>query len=66
MLALAIAVVISALAIAACGSASKPKSSASVRYSKNVKYADCMRSHGVPNFPDPWTAGSRYELPAST
>jgi hypothetical protein len=57
MLALAIALVTSALAIAACGSASKPKSSASIRYSKNVEYADCMRSHGVPNFPDPLDGG---------
>jgi hypothetical protein len=56
-LALAIAVVTSALAITACGSSSKPKSTVSSSYSRNVKYADCMRSHGVPNFPDPLDGG---------
>jgi hypothetical protein len=32
-------------------------SSASSSYAQGVKYADCMRSHGVPNFPDPNAQG---------
>jgi len=34
------------------GSGSKPESSASTQQ-KMVAYADCMRSHGVPDFPEP-------------
>jgi hypothetical protein len=43
------------LAVAACGSSSKPGGapSASDRYASSVRFSDCMRSHGVPNFPDP-------------
>jgi hypothetical protein len=43
------------LVIAACGSSGKPSAtaSASTGYSQAVKYSNCMRSHGVPNFPDP-------------
>lgn len=43
------------LALTACGSSSK--SAASRGYSLGVRYADCMRSHGVPNFPDPSPGG---------
>lgn len=46
-----------ALALTACGSSSEPKSSPSGDYSQGVKYADCMRSHGVSNFPDPFPGG---------
>jgi len=30
--------------------------------SKLVAYSRCMRSHGVPNFPDPSTSGGRVDL----
>jgi len=54
---LALVVVSCAAAIAACGS-SKPSSTArSSSYSRAVSYSDCMRSHGVPNFPDPLAGG---------
>jgi hypothetical protein len=47
-----------ALVLAACGSSSKPNSSsASTGQSIGIKYSDCMRSHGVPNFPDPGSGG---------
>jgi hypothetical protein len=50
----ALAVTCSALAIAARGSSTKstttPSSSA---LAAALKFAGCMRSHGVPNFPDP-------------
>jgi hypothetical protein len=43
-----------AVAIAACGSSGKSSNAAgTVGSSGPIKFADCMRSHGVPNFPDP-------------
>jgi hypothetical protein len=51
----ALAAVTCALAIAACGSSSPSHRAAHAP--QFVKYADCMRSHGVPNFPDPSGGG---------
>ena len=58
-LAIAVAVVGSALAIAACGSSAKTSAgtAASSVYGEGVDYSDCMRSHGVPGFPDPSPGG---------
>jgi hypothetical protein len=49
-------------AIAACGSSNNSIAAASGRASPAhvaaaLKFSDCMRSHGVPNFPDPSSAG---------
>ena len=44
------------IAIGACGSSSKSNANAGVS-ALGVRYADCMRAHGVPNFPDPTGAG---------
>jgi hypothetical protein len=44
------------LAIAACGSSGK-SSSAAESGGPALKQAECMRSHGVPNFPDPSPGG---------
>jgi hypothetical protein len=43
------------LAISACGSSGSPSSAAGTGSGDAlaVKFANCMRSHGVPNFPDP-------------
>ena len=49
-----------AVAIAACGSSSTKASNStagSSQHSQEVSYADCMRSHAVPNFPDPSPGG---------
>jgi hypothetical protein len=50
-----------AVAIAACGSSSDPTATAASNESngssQGLKFADCMRSHGVPNFPDPSAGG---------
>jgi hypothetical protein len=57
---IAVAVVTGGLVIAGCGSSSGPANhskSASNLPAAAVSYADCMRSHGVPNFPDPTTSG---------
>jgi hypothetical protein len=47
-----------ALAVVACGSSSKPRNTTgSSRSAQAVAYADCMRSHGVQNFPDAGAGG---------
>ncbi len=58
-LAFAVAAVTCVLAIAACGSSTKPAArSASSAYSSQITFSRCMRSHGVPNFPDPSPPGA--------
>jgi hypothetical protein len=41
--------------LAACGSSSKPTSASAVasKQADGLALANCVRSHGVPNFPDP-------------
>jgi hypothetical protein len=53
-----LAVVVCVLAIAACGSSAKPNTSSHA--ASSVAFSECMRSHGVPNFPDP--AGGNLNL----
>jgi hypothetical protein len=50
----------SAAALAACGSSDSPSSAAGTGSGDTLalKFADCMRSHEVPNFPDPGSNGS--------
>jgi hypothetical protein len=54
-----LAAITCAMAIAACGS-SKSSSPTSRSSSPQLALAECMRAHGVPNFPDP-TMGSGGE-----
>ena len=56
------ALAVCAIALAACGSSSKPGSSGSSG-TQALTYASCMRAHGTPNFPDP---GSNGTLPNPT
>ena len=49
-----------AVVVAACGSSHKASGSAA--NSVGLKLANCMRAHGVPNFPDPSGAGSGFNL----
>lgn len=52
------------LAIAACGSSSNPHTTAGGGgAAQGIKFANCMRSHGVPTFPDPSGAGGGIQLP---
>jgi hypothetical protein len=53
----AMATVTCALTIAACGSSRPSHKAGSAHAPQVVEYADCMRSHGVPNFPDPGGGG---------
>jgi len=48
---------VSAVAIAACGSASKPSTTGSSG-TQALTYANCMRANGTPNFPDPGSNGA--------
>lgn len=55
-----------AVAIAACGGSSPKKSGGgSKAASASLAFSECMRSHGVTNFPDPSTHGG-INLPAGT
>jgi hypothetical protein len=48
-----------ALPLAACGSSGSPSTSnAAFKRSTMLAFAQCMRTHGVPNFPDPGSNGS--------
>jgi hypothetical protein len=51
-----------AIVVAACGSSAKPSNPASIGATAGVKLADCMRAHGVPNFPDPHGGGGGVNL----
>lgn len=54
-----------ALAVVACGGSGSGRSGAhSGGMAPAVTYADCMRSHGVPNFPDP-SAGGGFDIPST-
>jgi hypothetical protein len=53
-----------AVALAACGSSAK-SSGGPAGTSSGIKFADCMRSHGVPNFPDPGPGGG-IQIPAGS
>jgi hypothetical protein len=65
-LSIALAALCSALAIAACGSSGKPRvttgTGASSAYALRLRFSTCMRSHGVPNFPDPPANGDPFRL----
>jgi hypothetical protein len=58
-----------ALLAAGCGSSGKSPGVASITsatttpQSGAVAFSDCMRSHGVPNFPDPPSPGSQARKP---
>ena len=49
------AAVIAAAVVVACGSSTTPQADA--RGGPLLRLAQCMRSHGVPNFPDPSSTG---------
>jgi hypothetical protein len=61
-LAIPCAVLIGAGALAACGSSGRPAASTA---DQGIELAQCMRSHGVPNFPDPTSGGALDFTPGS-
>jgi hypothetical protein len=61
-----IAAVVCTVALAACGSASKQSAKSAARPSTGfLAFSICMRSHGVPNFPDP-SPGGGIKIPANS
>jgi hypothetical protein len=67
---IALAAVSCAVAIAACGSSGSTNSgsgpTANGRYAAALAFSKCMRSHGVPNFPDPKVSGHRIQISGSS
>jgi hypothetical protein len=57
----AVVIVCGAL-IAACGSSSPSTRNAAKGYSQALAFSECMRAHGVSNFPDPKTSGGGIQL----
>jgi hypothetical protein len=55
---LAAAVAGTALLAAACGSGSPSAAAGSTTYQQALAYAQCMRSHGEPGWPDPNSQGN--------
>jgi hypothetical protein len=62
-IALAVAAAVAAVLATACGS-SAPLSTSAPTYAQVLALAQCIRSHGVPNFPDPDASGG-YNLESS-
>jgi hypothetical protein len=60
----ALATLLTLLALAACGSSgSPPKSDASASQdTAGLKFAQCMRANGVPHFPDPGGGGGGFKF----
>lgn len=57
--AILVAIALTGLLTPACGSASSsPAAGRSTRSPSAVAYSACMRSHGLPNFPDPDSKGN--------
>lgn len=56
--------VVFAGAIAACGTSHKSQAGAvSSATAQGIRFAECMRSHGVPKFPDPGGSGDAAQIP---
>jgi hypothetical protein len=53
-------------ALAACGSSNSSTPVAAAKAAQPIAFAKCMRSHGVPNFPDPSSSnGGGIQIQAS-
>ena len=60
ILMIALIAIACALAVDACGSGGKSQAASD----GGLKFAACMRSHGVPNFPDPTPGGGGIKIPS--
>lgn len=45
------------MSVAACGSSHKPKAE-DAAFTQGLKFSNCMRAHGLSNFPDPSAGGA--------
>jgi len=58
-----VAVAVCGVALGACSSSNKPNAgSAAGADAAGIHFADCMRSHGVPSFPDPNPGGGGFQF----
>jgi hypothetical protein len=62
--AIALVALACALLLAACGSSSKSPASGSSEHALGVRFASCMRGHGVSGFPDP-EADAGIQIPVA-
>lgn len=62
-LSMMLAIASCALVIPGCGSSTKPHATATGTNAQGIRYADCMRAHGVSGFPDPNPNGG-VQLPS--
>ena len=66
VLVVALAVVSCATTLTACGSAATPNSGPGAKGGRaGIEFSDCMRSHGVPGFPDPSAGGGIHITPSA-
>lgn len=64
--ALAAMLAAAAVALAACGGGgSAPATTGSSSFDKALNFTECMRSHGVPDFPDPNSKGAFVSAPGT-
>jgi hypothetical protein len=54
-----------ALLVAGCGSPAGGQATGLSAYQKALPFAQCMRSHGVPNYPDPLSNGNFGDISGS-
>ena len=53
---------VAALLAAGCGSAAGAQAAGPLAYQKALPFAQCMRSHGIPDYPDPLSNGNFGEI----
>jgi hypothetical protein len=67
---IALLVVLTPLAISGCGgtshTAKKLTGPSPMSHAAGIKFANCIRAHGVPNFPDPLAGGGGFSFPDSS
>ncbi len=62
-LAIAVTAIACGIALGACGSSAKPATTGGSNGNASfLNFSKCMRSHGVPNFPDPSTNGGGVKI----
>lgn len=64
-LSVACVVVACALVVAACSGASSKPHATRVAYAQGLRFSNCMRAHGLSNFPDPEAGGGLKLTPGS-
>lgn len=58
------AAVFAVLAVAACGTGTRSSTSGAAEDARALAWAECLRAHGIPNFPDP-LSGHEAQFPDS-